>query len=133
MDKLAERLRDDAAAIDATIAPELDARIRASLEGATPEAGTQRARAARRPLFWWASSLTGAAAAAALILAVNLQSPAPESGPVQDPLKLPILRGVEWHAEAAVLTRPLEQEMDDLQSDLKKAERVVKGDIDRLF
>jgi hypothetical protein len=31
------------------------------------------------------------------------------------------------------LTSPLEQEIDDLQSDLKKAEELVKQDIDRLF
>ena len=48
----------------------------------------------------------------------------------QTPLILP---KIEWNARSAVLTSPLEQEIEDLQSDLKKAEQAVKEDIDRLF
>lgn len=131
MDKLAKRLRDDAERIDAEISPELEERIRASLEGIRPDRGPRPAGPARPVWFWIASSLTGVAAALAVVLIVNLGAPDPQ--PVANtpaPLELPAIR---WRAEDAVLTSPLEQEIEDLQSDLKKAEEVVKEDIDRLF
>lgn len=133
MDKLAKRLREDAAGIDANVSEELDNRIRASLQGLTPERTADTAQPRRPALFWWASSLTGVAAALALIVVVNLQSPEPVpvvSDTAAEPLVLP---KIEWNAEAAVFTSPLEQEMEDLQADLKKAEQAVKQDIDRLF
>lgn len=131
MDELAKRLREDADDIEASVSDELDARIRASLAGAQPEkAATVRPRS-RSPLFWFASSLTGIAGALALIAVVNLQQPEPvlpEATP--RPLELPAIR---WHAEAAVLTSPLEQEFEDLRSDLERAEEAVRQDIERLF
>ena len=132
MDKLAKRLRDDAERIDATISPELDDRIRASLQGVRPETPRASASAARPRWFWLASTLTGAAAAVAAIVIINLQAPEPvptvaETAP---PLVLP---DIKWRAETAVLTSPLEQEIEDLQADLKRAEEAVKEDIDRLF
>lgn len=127
MDELARQLRDDAHRIECTVSDELDRRIRASLEGVTPE------RQVRRPwrpaTFWWASSLTGMALAAAIVVVVNL--PRTELSPA--PAKPLVLPAVEWRVETAELTTPLEREMDDLESDLKKAEGVVKQDIDRLF
>jgi len=133
MDKLAKQLREDAGKIDATISAELDERIRASLQGITPESANEPRGSVRPALFWWASSLTGAAVAIAIIAVINLQ--APEPAPVvpqtaQAPLNLP---KIEWHARTAVLTSPLEQEIDDLQADLKKAEQAVRQDIDKLF
>jgi len=133
MDKLAKRLREDAEHIDVEISPELDERIRASLEGIRPDRGPRQASPARSAWFWLASSLTGVAAALAVVLLVNLRAPDP--APVADlavpaPLELPAIR---WRAEAAVLTSPLEQEIDDLQSDLKKAEELVREDMGRLF
>lgn len=135
MDKLAEQLRADAARIESSISPELDARIRASLQGITPEPAAQRASKRESKSFssWWMSSLTGVAAALVLIIFVNLRAPDPApvvSNSTPQPLILPT---VEWHARTAVLTSPLEQEIDNLQSDLKKAEEAVKQDIDRLF
>jgi hypothetical protein len=135
MDKLAEQLRADAARIDSSISPELDARIRASLQGVTPEPAAQRPPKRESKSFssWWMSSLTGVAAALVLIVVVNLQAPDPApvvSNSTPQPLILP---AIEWHARTAVLTSPLEQEIDNLQSDLKKAEEAVKQDIDRLF
>jgi len=133
MDKLAKQLRDDAQKIDCTISEELDGRISASLQGIAP-AQSGGPRATTRPVwFWWASSLTGVAAAVALILIVNLKAPEPQpvaSEPAVTPLVLP---AIEWHTESAVLTSALEEEMENLQSDLKKAEEAVKQDIDRLF
>ena len=62
MDKLAKALRDDAQRIDVNVSPELDRRLRASIQNA-PAA---RNRKARKPVtsIGWASALTGAALAA---------------------------------------------------------------------
>jgi hypothetical protein len=133
MDKLAKQLRDDAHRIECSVSEELDDRIRASLEGIQPEPVQRPRRESKSFTFWWASSLTGVAAAIAMIAFINLQ--APGSGPAQtesnpQPLIIPTVR---WHTETAVLTSPLEQEFEDLQADLKKAEEAVKQDIDRLF
>jgi hypothetical protein len=68
-----------------------------------------------------------------IIVVANLRAPEPTptlANSTPAPLALP---SVEWNIKSAVLTSPLEQEIDNLQSDLKKAEEVVKQDIDRLF
>lgn len=133
MDKLAKRLRDDAARIECAVSEELDDRIRASLENIRPQPPAEPQRAPRPFTFWWASSLTGVAAAIVLIAIVNLQEPVPvpaNTEPVAQPLVIPSIR---WQAETAVLVSPLEQEFEDLQSDLKKAEDAVRQDIERLF
>jgi len=132
MDKLSKQLKEDAALIDAEISDELDRRINASLQGIAPQKLMPSAPRQRPPLFWWASSLTGIAAALAVIAIINSPSPvsepslpAPEISPV--PIaSTPIIR---WRTESAMLTRPLQQELEDLQSDLKKAEEKVKQDI----
>ena len=133
MDTVAERLRDDARAIEVSVSPNLDARIRASLEGTEPERPGARRAPQRQPWFWWASSLTGVAAALAVVVIVNLgrPDPAPPATPVGNPTAL--LPPVTWHVETAVLTSPLEQEMEDLESDLKKAEAALKRDIEAIF
>jgi len=133
MDKLAKQLRDDAHRIECSVSDELEDRVRASLEGIEPEPAQRPRRESKSFSFWWASSLTGVAAAIAMIAFINLQTPGP--GPVAtdsnlQPLVIPTVR---WHTETAVLTSPLEQEFEDLQADLKKAEEAVKQDIDRLF
>jgi hypothetical protein len=132
MDKLARQLRDDADRIDCTIPDELDRRIRASLEGITPETTGRPPGARRSPWFWWASSLTGVAAVATAVVLINRPVPAPEPVAEVTP-KAFVMPRLEWQVRSAVLTMPLEQEMQDLESDLKKAEKVVKQDIDRLF
>lgn len=131
MDKLAKRLRDDADQIECTVSPELDDRIQASLRGITP-AEPQASLKSKPFSLWWASSLTGAAAAIVLIVIANLNAPEviPEVVDATRPLQMP---GIQWQARTAVLTSPLEQEIEDLQSDLKKAEEAVKQDIERLF
>jgi len=133
MDKLAKRLRDDADQIECVISDELNDRIEASLQGVQVQAAQEPAAKARPASFWWVSSLTGAAVAATIIVAINLQAPEPLPGrtePVASPLTVP---SIEWNARSAVLTRPLQQEIKDLQSDLEKAEEAVKQDIERLF
>ncbi len=133
MDKLAERLREDAASIDATISDELNSRIQASLQGVQPEGAAGTVEPARPRWFWWASSLTGVAAALVLIAIVNLRAPEPAPAVAEVPVKPLVLPAIQWRTETAVLTSPLEQEIDNLQSDLKKAEEAVREDIDRLF
>lgn len=133
MDKLAKQLREDANKIDSQVSDELDRRIRASLESVEPEAVSGRQRPSRSPVFWWASSLTGVAAAVALIAVINttpVETTQTMTEPAAQPLAIPSIR---WQAETAVLTSPLEREIEDLQSDLKKAEEAVRRDIERLF
>jgi hypothetical protein len=126
MDKLARQLRDDAERINVSVSDELDQRIQASLRAVTPATERQVPRA-RPPLFWLASTLTGAAAALAIIAVVNMQEteqPAVPAATVAD-----LQPSIELNMEAAMLTAPLQQELEALQSDLKKAEEKVKRDI----
>ena len=128
MDKLERQLREDAQRIEARVSDELDARIGASLRAVTPQApANARLRAGRPALFWWASSLTGAAAALAVIAIVNLQPPtAPVETPPPAMAAVPV---VDWQAETAALTNPLQKELENLQSDLKKAEKKLRDDV----
>ena len=130
MDKLARQLRDDAERIDASISPELDARISASLHAVSPVR-----EASPRPRswsFWLASSLTGAAAAIAAIAFVNMRQPevaqptAVAATEQDNAYTVPVF---DLHAEAAVLTSPLSEELQALQSDLKKAEQKLREDV----
>jgi hypothetical protein len=133
MDKLARQLRDDAECIEVTISAQLENRLQASLAAVEPERPEPVKPAASPARFWWASSLTGVAAAVALVVVVNWQAPVVEQGannPVAPSLMPP---KIDWKARTAVLTNPLEQEIEDLQSDMKKAEQAVKQDIQRLF
>ncbi len=129
MDKLANRLRQDAEKIEVAVSDELDSRIAASLRSVTPQTESVPLPESRRPaMFWWASSLTGIAAAAAVITIVNSQS-APEP-PAPTPADIiAAVPVIDWNAETAVYTGPLEQELQDLQSDIRKAEQKVREDI----
>jgi hypothetical protein len=126
MDKLAKRLREDAATIDAEISAQLDSRIQASLAAIEPETVRRQRKPRRRPVsFWLASSLTGVAATV-----VDVDEPAAVSRTVADntmpPIEIPVL---DLDVEAATLTGPLARELEDLQADLKKAEEVMRGDV----
>ena len=126
MDEVAQRLREDAARIDASVSPELETRIRASLQNVSPESA-QKPRPRRSSLnLWWASSLTGAAAAAIVIIAIRPAADDNNTSPqvtAPEPLVVPILR-----SETAMLTAPLEQELENLEADLRKAEQAVRRD-----
>ncbi len=133
MDKFTSRLREDAASIDAEISAQLDSRIQASLNAIEPEVSRQR-KTRRRPVsFWLASSLTGIAAALAVIAVLNLgDTPEPVAVPqvtASTPVPPIAVPALDLEVEAAMLTRPLAQELEDLQADLKKAEEVVRGDV----
>ena len=132
MDKLKEALREDAAAIDATVSVELDHRIRASLEGIQPERPEKAPRPRRGISMWWASSLTGIAAAAAVIVAINLsRDEVPEAAPTNTVAGAQNVPPVmpELTARAAVLAGPLEEELEALESDLRKAEQAVREEM----
>lgn len=132
MDSFEQRLRDDAALIHAEVSAELDERIRASLEAAASEPPVSRERPRPVRSLWWASSFTGLAAAFGLITLLNLWPAATDdsgtrptvAGPSGEPPVMPLLR-----VEAAVLTAPLEQELDDLEADLQKARKAVSEDL----
>ena len=40
---------------------------------------------------------------------------------------------IPWRAETALLTSPLEQEFEDLQSDIRKAEEALRQELDAIF
>ncbi len=127
MDSFEERLKRDAAAVRADVSPELESRLQASLEGVA--AAKPRARSNRPAWFWLASSLTGTAAALTVIALLNQEEPAapPASIAAQPLLSVPNL-----NVRPAVLG-PLEDELDKLKSDLEKAERVVRDDVETLL
>lgn len=129
MDKLAKRLREDADRIEVAVSEELDNRIAASLRGVTPEGPARPPRERAKPLgFWWASSLTGIAAAAAVIVIMNLQQA--EAPPAATPVDVvATVPRFDWKAESASLTGPLQQELENLQADIRRAEKKVKKDI----
>ena len=136
MDKLAKLLQDDADLIDVEISDELDRRITASLNGVSPEIPLAVTVSRRPAIFWWASSLTGVAAALAVIAIVNSLSevdkpvaPVAGSSPEMSPVAVATTPIIDWKTESAMLTQPLQRELEDLQSDLKKAEEKVKEDI----
>lgn len=129
MDKLAQRLYEDAQRIDARISPELEKRIDASLRAVTPLRPTQPQRSARTWFPWLAG---GATVAVAVLAAVFVREPqAPRQAPVaQDnapsSLTLPLL---DLDSGTAELTDPLAQELENLQADLRRAERELREEI----
>ena len=132
MDKLGKRLRDDAVSIEAEISAGLDRRIQASLQNVAPERARPASRRSRPYSFWWASSLTGIAAAIAVIAVINLERPEPTpiAGNTVQPFVIP---AINLKVEAAMLTSPLQQELEALQSDLRKVQRAVREDVDLSF
>ncbi len=99
-----------------------------------PDASTAAPRPARFTgvAAWWHAHLrsldTGIAAVVSMIAIFNTQQPEPRSvtQPPSNPMVLP---AVDWNAKSAVLISPLQQEYENLQADLKKAEKVLKEDI----
>ncbi len=141
MDKLATQLRKDAEAITSEISPQLDTRIRASLQAVQQERPASpapvRNETARSPGFWWASSLTGIAAAVVLIVVVNTNTVDTTDGTLantaEPALQLPELPRLPLKVEAAMTTSLLEQELENIQSDLQRAAKAVEEDVDRII
>ena len=98
------------------------------MRAVTPEVEPPVRQPARPPLFWWASTITGVAAALAVIALVNMQ--APDETQVAPPAAIvSVPQMIDINAESVMLTAPLQQELENLQSDLKRAEEKVKRDI----
>ena len=134
MDELERRLRADAADLKIDVSETLSKRIDAALAAAVrPEAASERKPRA----FWWASMLTGAAVAMAAIVLLNMRSdrvvaPPPGAQAVtrtvpeavdqtQNPFAL--------DTRSAVLTEPLEEELEHLKADFERAREEVTDDL----
>lgn len=141
MDELKARLIEDAGEIEAVVSPELQQRIDASLHAARETRSVAGGRPAKRNSLWLISSLTGLTAAALVILVISWNQP-PETVPqiqvadqqfeVTDNALLDgwnITGGLSLNIESADLTRSLEDELVNLQSDLEKAREDVEQDI----
>jgi hypothetical protein len=131
MENFEKRLKRDAAEIRAEVSPGLDERIRASLESAIP-VRPDTGRRSRPGWFWLASSLTGAAAALVLITATNLREEPAAPAPTAEIADVSGINMPALDVRPAVLGS-LETELENLKGDLKKAEEVVREDIDRLL
>ena len=133
MDKLERRLKEDAGLIKADLAPELQERIRASLESTEPAKQAPRTTKTPGTSLWWASSLTGLAAAALLIVVINWNGGVEPVEAVADAvppgITWSIQSGFPLNAETAEWTAPLEEELKNLQSDLEKARESVERDL----
>jgi hypothetical protein len=137
MDRFEGRLKDDAGRIRADISPDLEKRIRASLEMLRSErlpSGRERSADAS---LWLRSSLTGLVAAVLIIVLVNWRTPVERAEVATDPKPagtIPSLQsGFPLNAETAEWTAPLEEELKNLQSDLEKARENVERDLRMSF
>lgn len=129
MESFERRLKDDASNIQVTVSPELDDRIRASLENVTPM--SPQRETAHPSWFWWATSLTGAAAAAVVLAVVNLTDEETGQAPPPAMASVPALAVPKLDVRPAMA--PLETELENLKGDLEKAEQVLRDDLDRIL
>ena len=68
-----------------------------------------------------------------MIVIINSLPPDPVP-PVTEPSpQFFVIPDINWQGETAVLISPLAEEYEDLQSDIEKAEEVLRQDIERLF
>ena len=136
MDKLERKLKQDAADIDATVTPELQARLDATLHAL--ESKSPPARKSQTGLdWWWLSSLTGIAAALLLIVYLN------RGGVVEESVAPPVavesmpdimiapLAEIPLDIRSAEFADPLAQELENLQSDFEKAREKLGFDPDK--
>ena len=131
MDKLEKRLKDDANRIEAKLSPQMQERIRASLESTLPERPLPAGKRTPGVTLWWASSLSGLAAVAVIIAIVNWNSTVE---PVQNvPPDWRMHSPFPLKTETAEWTAPLEEELKKLQADLEKARENVERDLKMSF
>ena len=128
MDKLAQALRSDADRIDVSVSPELKRRLSASIEREASNAAA--AAPAVKPAAGpgWASILTGVAAAAAIAIVVypDRIQPTPDVVPPLESLTGAL---ASLDGETAALTAPLTEELERLESDVRKAQQAVRREI----
>ena len=145
MDELKIRLKQDADDLQANTSPELRARIDASLHAARGTQSVTRTPLVRPVSLWWISSVTGLTAAILVILLMNWNQPAQQEAPdISASNEAPtysVTLPEDWYAgdgfllnaESADLTRSLEDELFNLQSDLEKARENVERDVKFAF
>ena len=140
---LREALKADAAAIPADVSPALSARLQASIAaegrpGPGPAASGAASGADRHGFsFWWVSTLTGIAAALAVIAFLNLGGTPP---PDIDPIEVEIVQHLDrmqpetvLDVAPAMLTEPLEEELEKLKEDLEKARSDIEEELRNSF
>ena len=135
MDELERRLRADAAELRVEVSETFEKRIDAALAAAVRVEEPPRARQRR---FWWVSALGGAATAMVAILLLNLRAdrvPAPPNPDRQAQTRV-VPEAVEQtqnpfvlDTRSAVLTEPLEEELEHLKADFERARDEVAGDL----
>jgi hypothetical protein len=137
MDELQERLKRDAGRITADVTPEMQERLRASLESVRPERVVFDTGRIAGETLWLRSSLAGLVAAALIIVLVNwrrpLDEPREESDSTRPRTAISLQSGFPLKAETAEWATPLEQELENLQSDLEKARENVERDLRMSF
>ncbi len=139
MDKLDQKLKQDADAIEATITPALQARLDATLHALEPK--SPPATKSRPGLgWWWLSSLTGVAAALLLIVYMNRGEVAQETvAPVvvEAPPDVNIAPLVEKPLDirsaeyAEDIADPLAEELRNQQTEFEKAREKLGFDVDK--
>lgn len=145
-----EALRADAARIRAQVPAGTERRLEAALARERPPGYVLEPTKARRETFlrpWLAGSLVGVGVAALLVLLIgrlgnDLPAPAPSPetsvadvspGEMPSELLQSFRAQVPLKAETAELTAPLEQELENLKSDLEKARGEVERDLALTF
>lgn len=128
------RLCADAEQIRADVPPELRARIQASLHAARQVRSVPVARR-KHTGYWWASGLTGIATALLVMLLINwnrnavIAVPEEQVATTVTPEIVETLGYLPLKARTADFTGPLEEELQNLQSDLEKARLSVERDL----
>lgn len=152
MDRFENRLKRDAALIEADVSSRLADRIDASLHSADRELPAS-AKPSRKTFddhlsgnLWLASSLTGLAAAVAVfwLLSNDSESPQGSNPPITTVNTVPpvpdhraylaeLQQNLPLNVENVEFTEGLEQEMTRLRADLERARANVSKDIDFTF
>ena len=148
MDNLENRLKQDATDIRAETSAELRARIDASIYSARETRSVADAGPVRATSLWWISSVTGLTAAVLVITLLNWNRQTEKNviEPVDNVVASQLPADTEslpreWlgggglllNVESADLTRSLEEELSNLQSDLEKARENVERDVKFAF
>lgn len=139
MDEFEDRMKRDALAIDASVSPELRARIDASLRGTQQIRPVAESRTGGMNL-WRASSITGLAAAVGVIALINWNSPVVDIVPEERVAFVTVPEYIEelqsrypTRLENADFASPLEEELLKLRADIERAKANVEADIKFTF
>lgn len=129
MNKFHEDLKADAAGIDATVDDAQRERLDARLQ-ATPRVRADVGGGGSRVLGW-ASAATGLVALALFIMLGNRSQEAEQPVTVAGGDELPL--AVPLQVETVDLTRPLQQELTNLQADVALARETIERELKRSF